>query len=490
MQFSWEELKNDAELLKNAVRKYGVRGLADKVDKTHPTIIHHLNKLDDRPEIENHGRNQQDYLEGNLEDEKEAAEDERLQIKEFDDGTYTIKHPSKGEFHTSEEELNELRFYYCQLGLTQDTTTNKLQKQFDNFDYDKFKILKKAFHIVHDSQPLQQRTINQGDNEELAEQVLEREDKEFDEVFKEKRIKKLERENKKLRKKRYIANRVADKLLPNVQNMRYEPPQFNYIPPDKACDFLIPLVDWHVGKKIIAEKILGNIEGYNREIFMQRLEKYLEAVIHAIKTFKPRKLYVVDFGDTADGRKIYEKQAQNQDLYGYSQCVQAADAQEYFIKSLHSYNSNIEYIKIPGNHQKYDDSDLLIGELVKRGMRNYQNDIKFDVSDKEYKSRTIRGINHVFTHGENIRTGTYTRKSDVMSIIQLMEMHDKYTYVHQGHLHHLSKEGARHNHWLWPSLVGGDWLSNNAMQAGARASQIFLRLTKDGISGFNPVYFD
>jgi len=491
LQFSWEDLKNDPELLKNAVKKYGVRGLAEKVDIKHPTVIYHLNKLDDRPELENHGHNQRKYLAGNLEDEKEAAEDERLKIKEFDDGSYTIKHPSKGTFLTTDDELNELRFYYCQLGLTQDETTNKLKKIFgkDSFNYDKFKILKRAFHIVHGSRPLQERTIDNGNNQELAKQVLNREEKEFDAVFREERIKKLESENRKLREKRYISNRVIDKLGPQVKAMRYSPPEFNFKTSESKCDYLLLPCDWHTGKQIEADNILGLKENYNYNVLQSRVEKYLKKIIYGIKRDNPGKVTTADLGDTADGKDIYKKQAQNQELYGYKQCVKAADLTEYLLAGLHKINPNLEYLRVPGNHSKNDDSDLLIGELVKRGMKNYES-IKFDISDNQYKARIIRGMNHVFTHGENIRTGTYTRAKDVLSIIQLLKLNARYTYVHQGHLHHWAKEGARHNHWLWPSIVGGDELGNNIMQEGARASQIFLRLIDDGIDGIIPVYFD
>ena len=493
MQISWDELKNNPEKLAEMANRYSATELAEKYGLyDHSSVTYQLRK-------HGYSYDQQKRL-WVLEDESEPkeskvpAEDDvpenEINIEEKDNGVYIIHHPTKGEIRTTEEQMNDLRFYYCQIGLTQDETTRKLSDEYPGFDFEKFKVLKKAFHVVHDSIPLQKKTIEENDHEELAEDLIKREEEEFLDVYKTKKLRKLEKENRKLRKKKYIVHEVKKKLLPQVQERTFEPPRFNIQPEKSSCDYLVMSVDWHTGKRVDASKILGEKQGFNRNIFRERVKRYMERVISGIKADRPEKIYFVDLGDTADGRDIYEDQAEYQDLYGYEQCVEAAEATEQALLTIYDYNPCIEYIKIPGNHSRNDDSDLLIGELVRRGLKDYQDHIKFDVAEKEYKSREIRGVNHVFTHGNNIRTGTYTRAKDVMSIIQLMQMHDKYTYVHQGHLNHLAKEGARHNHWLWPSIVGGDDLGNNKMQGGARASQVFVRLTDEGISAINPVYFE
>lgn len=480
----WNKLVDQPEKLAKYCNKSSASQVArDYGLSDHKAVTYHLKKHN--YECTNGTWHKQDV---EVESEPQTvADDERIKIKETEDG-YTVTHP-KGTFKTTEQQLNDLRFYYAEMGLTKDEAIRKLKKDDPYFDYDKLIALKKTFHIVHDSLPYQQETIKNNDAEKLADELLQREEQEFIEVYQTKKLRKLEKENKKLRKKKYVVHEVSKELLPEVQQMKYEPPQFEYIPPDRKCDYQIMNVDWHVGKKVFADVLLGNPKGYNKDIFEDNIDAYLNEIIYGIKTDKPENIYIVDLGDTADGRKIYEEQAQGQDLYGYKQCVKAADVIEYFIKTIHGYNPNITYIRVPGNHQRNDDSDILIGKLVERGMRNY-DEIEFDVSEEEYKTRTIRGINHIYTHGQHIRKGTYTRANDVFSIIQMMGYEDKYTYVHQGHLHHLAKEGARHNHWKWPSMVGGDWLSNNAMQEGARPSQVFLRLTEQGISSINPVYFD
>ena len=93
-------------------------------------------------------------------------------------------------------------------------------------------------------------------------------------------------------------------------------------------------------------------------------------------------------------------------------------------------------------------------------------------------------------HGENLRTGTNTRENDLLNIINRLGYQKNKTYVLQGHLHHLEKQGQGYRHILLPSIVGADDLSANIMNTSSRPGQMAFMLNDEGIEIEKYTYFD
>lgn len=471
---NWNEIKQNPEELANLTNEIGTRGVGDRFQKNKDTVVHWLKK---------HGY---EYTNKKWEKDDDTFEkylqeisDENIKVKK-DNDTYTIYYQEQSAT-VSQDKLQQLYYDYCELNLTIEETAVK-----NNMVTDDFKIIKKAFDIIHDTLPLTDKEILEKSPEENIKEIIDKKKRKIKEQKPVEELRELRKIADKYYEQYYQAERILDNIENKIPSINYKPQQIDYEPQPK--DLMITLSDLHYGKLVLSEHVLGIDEDYNKQTFKVRLNKYKEKIIEKINQLQPETIYVVYLGDLSDDptAKTYPNQHFHQDVSQESQIFECADLLNKFILDISTYNPNIQIVILPGNHgDEIVNPDIVIGGIVERVL-----DFNVDVVKSPYQVLKIRDNNFIFSHGHFLRNGKNTKENDILNIIHSLNLHRSNTYLITAHTHHEEGEGSGYEHKQVPSLVGADGYAANKLNKFARAAQMGFAVEEDGLTDRFKVYFN
>lgn len=478
----WNEIKQDRDKLLEKLIELGTyREVGFEYNVSHTTVSRWAKKHDIEPE---------DYK--NPKEVKEGKEEVKPDYKFFSDKDeeYYIIYKKNDEIKVTEKELQRFKYLYCNKYMQK--SLNYCVRELE-IPRDKLYAIKTAFSITHDDIEFTEHQLQSHTIKELTDKSLTRKKDAVYKNIEDKSLKSDLRELKKLRQEDYIVTKWLDGLSEIVDDYQYIPPKYNINKEDrKRRSVILNLADMHVGKKVEGESLLSGKGDYNKTVFDESKEKLIKETIQYIKIVKPEKLYILNYGDGADdpAGNTYPGQKDNQDLRKEEQLLAYVDALNDIIFSLRDYVEDIHYSAVPGNHSDSVNWDIVAAMFLKRYFGNYDN-ITVDARMKPDKVHSIYDSQIIQTHGNNIRTGKYTRERDLLSMLKIANITADKSYICQGHLHHKeSFEGAGFEFILIPSFVGGDGLAENKMRTTSRARQLLFTMTEEGKKNVHNIYFD
>jgi len=518
--FNWEEVVNNKELLLYFLRKYtSQREVARFFDKDHKAVKYWMDKHDIEVkdyrgydyrdiDVKEYAKRELNKVkpkvtttdnEVSINEEKTNSENNPTKkadefIKETDDYVefedYYVLYLKDQDYKLSKETLKEFKDLYCgpaQMTLAQCSRELRIPRK-------KLKDIKNIFNITHAAIPFLEEEMKEKSVDELTEEALAKKENLFFRKLQQKEYDKAIKELEKYKKKDFYFNRAVNKIIEEINDLDYRPPELYEVGREnpEEVSVVINITDWHKGKLVQEEKILGD-GGYDKYKFDEMVEKYINEALLLIEEKNPEKVYILNYGDGVDGpnSSVYDGQRKNQDVFGENQIIEYAKDLKDFVLSIYDYQPNIYYSSVPGNHSKGDNNaDALANKILEELLIGYDS-IEFDVEKKKHKIIDVYDSRIVQTHGQDIRTGTYTGENDIMNIINMEGLPFKQTYVVHGHLHHERVEGTRYKRIFLPSPVGGDQLSNNTLYTTSRPSQVMFAIKEgEGIKSEHHVYFD
>jgi hypothetical protein len=484
MSISWEEVKESRETLLKLLKKYGgQRPLSRKIGVDHKSIKYWMDKYEITVS---------DYDNGST-SIKEGREEMGPKVEDFGE-YYLINTPDGKYIKFTKEEEEVFRELYCATDPANRLTLRGCSEELE-IERDDLYYIKTALKITHDDIEFTDEQLENLEDEDMVEISKQRRRKNLKRKIREETYKEALRENKKLRKKEYFSNQATEKILDKVDSFDWKKPGVFNVLSDTSNELTLAvnLTDWHFGKLVLGENLLGNIEGFNKNIFQKRIDKYLENIISEIDNNKIEEVVVLNYGDGLDDPNghVYPGQGDHQDVKYEDQFMGYIDALQYFMLSIYDYMPYMRYSAVKGNHSKDGVNwDLTANYTLKKLLENYES-IEMDVSNKADKIVNIYDSSIMQTHGNNIRNGKYTGQLDVLNMMRLADAPGEKVYVVQGHLHHQEQlEGVGHKWYKLPSLVGGDILSNQMMKVGSRPAQTSFLVSREGIVSEKYTYFD
>jgi hypothetical protein len=496
----YNEAKKDRETLLSLLREYGgQRPLARELDCDHKAIKYWMDKygitVEDyeqyEDELEFSGKEKYvDFTEEELDGDYYLNDENKYPYEKIDD-IYIFRAPF-GEFDVSKDILDRVLEDYCNIGLTKKETARDV-----GLSIKEVHVILKGYGVIHDSIPFRKEVQRELTPQEMADLSLEQKEALYYREIEQKQYKKAIRENKKYKEKDYLLKKQADRILENLEQVEYRPPEIVHLNEEKKLNkntLVVNISDWHKGKTVLSAKILGNNE-LNKVIYQQRIDKFIEKVLMMLERHKPEKVLILNYGDGPDSPNadVYPGQREHQDVLYEEQVMGYVQDVVDFILTIHQHHQHVEYAGVPGNHSKGNINwDVLANMFIKELLKDYE-DIKVDSENIEYKVHEIYDYYLVQFHGNFLTTkvDSPTAQKQALSILELEGLPKKRSYLCQGHLHHRAAEGPSYRRILLPSLVGGDRLSANMMQTGARpGQQIFVVEDGEGLTDEHNVFFD
>ena len=411
-------------------------------------------------------------------------------------GDHYLIETEKGSLRIKEDKLKQFKRLYSGGDdyLTKKETSNELgiPKKY-------LQLIKKAFDITHNDIEFTDEELLRHDDEEIINKKILAKKNRIRKKIKHEEYKQAIKENKKYRKLDYYTDKTIDKIKEYLNKLGLVNSNIevleNNINKDSERIIVINISDWHTGKLVEANSIIGYGEGFNKNIYEERINTYLNRCIKLIKEINPQRVLILDYGDGTDNpvANQYQSQQKHQDISYEEQFVKHISDLSSFIESIASYFPNVEYSKVRGNHSKGEINwDLLAAKILKEKYSNVK-EININASKKPIKNFPIFNFNLLQMHGEDMPTkiDTPSSKAKVLGLINMERLYSKHTYIVQGHLHHQAEEGVGYKRILLPSIVGGDDLSNNKMKVTSRpAQEIFVFKKGEGLTTRKIVYLD
>lgn len=492
----YNEIVDNKDILLKKLKKFGgQRPLARELGCDHKALKYWMDK---------YGIKVSDYKDREIDDpysdkaqngEDKKGEDEvKSKVDEHDD-YYVIHSETAGPFIFTKEEEKLFRKMYCPQNSKDQDSINRCARELE-MSRAKLYAAKTALGITHDSLEFTEDEIKNNDEEVLTERALLRKKNRIAKNIEKAEYKKAIKENRKYREQDYIFKKHTNRLIDALDKIDYRAPYLYEIgnEVDKPKTMVINISDWHKGKKVLNEKILGN-NSYNKELFDERVHNYLQDIIRRIELQQPERLYILNYGDGPDGpdANVYEGQVYSQDTYHEEQVMDYVDTLKEFILALYDYQPDIFYSGVPGNHSDEGANwDVVANMMLKRMFADYET-IQFDVEKSDYKIHEIYDYYLVIFHGNQLtkKLTTPTAHKQVLGMLNLENLPFKRTYLCQGHLHHRATEGPNYRRLMLPSMVGSDTLSSNKMQTGSRPAQsVFLMEEGKGLTEEYHTFFD
>lgn len=480
----WRHIRSSRDNLIKYLKRYGgQRPLARKLGIDHKSIKYWMDKYD--IEVNDYYRVPSKVCVGKEEQGPKVEEYEEYYLIRAPDGRYI-------KFTKEEEKL--FREMYCATNPEDRLSLRACSDELE-IDRDDLYYIKTALKITHDDIEFTEDQLEEMDDEKLVELSKIRRRKNLKRKIREETYRTALRENKKLKTKEYFIKQTTNRILEKLDSFEWTPPKyFDVSNKQERLTLVVNITDWHYGKLVLGENLLGDIEGFNKDIFAKRVDKYLDNIINSIDKYQVEEVVVLNYGDGLDdpNAHVYPGQGDHQDVKYEDQFMGYVDALQYFLNTIYNYMPYIRYSSVRGNHSKDGVNwDVVANYTLKKLMEEYDS-IEMDVTDKANKIVKIYDSTILQTHGNNIRNGKYAGQLDVLNMMRLAGVSSNKVYVVQGHLHHQEKlEGVGHNWYKLPSIVGGDILSNEIMYTNARpAQQMFLIADKEGIVNEIFTYFD
>ena len=481
---NWKYIRSSKDTLLKHLKRYGgQRPLARKLGVDHKSIKYWMNKYD--IEVGDYDNGPSEIYEGRKEMGPKVEEYEEYYLIRTPDGRYI-------KFTKEEEKL--FREMYCATNPEDRLSLRACSDELE-IDRDDLYYIKTALRITHDDLEFTEDQLNELDDESLVEISKIRRKRNLKRKIREETYRAALRENKKFKEKEYLTNKITERILGKIEPFEWSTPKYFDVSANQdRLTLVVNITDWHYGKLVLGENLLGNIEGFNKDIFEKRIDKYLQDIIDCIDKYQVEEVVVLNYGDGLDdpNAHVYPGQGDHQDVKYEDQFMGYVDALQYFLKTIYNYMPYIRYSSVRGNHSKDGVNwDVVANYTLKKLMEDYDS-IEMDVNDKANKIVKIYDSTILQTHGNNIRNGKYTGQLDVLNMMRLAGVSSEKVYIVQGHLHHQEKlEGVGHNWYKLPSIVGGDILSNEIMYTNARpAQQMFLISDGGGIIKEHFTYFD
>ena len=489
----WEEIISSKEKLVDFLIECGSqREAGRRLDKDHKAIKYWMDKygieVEDYKNEEVKKAKEDNRFENKKEKLNKVYESERYDYKE-NDSTYIVFGKNK-DIEIHEDDLKEFRQLYCgpaRMTLAQCARELGISRKALNN-------IRTAFNITHDTMPFLDKEVYEKSVEELVEDILTKKETLYHKKLQQKEYDQAKTELKKYKKREYFLNKALDTVKDDIESIDYRPPELYEFGYEEHEDnvLVLNITDWHKGKMVDASQLLGE-GGYDKYIFEEILDKYINEAITLIEQINPEKVYILNYGDGVDGpnAEVYNNQVLSQDIHGEDQIISYIDALKKFVLSIYDFQPNIYYSSVPGNHSKgMNNSDALANKLLAKMLSEYES-ITFNVDKRDYKIIEIYDSRIIQTHGQNIRNGKNTGENDILNMINMEKLPFKRTYIVHGHLHHERVEGSNYKRILLPSPVGGDSLSNNMMHTTSRPSQMMFVIRKGvGIKSEHHIYFD
>ena len=459
----WEELKQNPDKLLDAVDEYGVRGLARRLDITHPAVVYHLNKLDEKSESKE------------KKTEEKQGQEERKANAIIDGDTYIITNASNSRgFNILKERVKQIRRDYC---AKDHLTINQICRKYKIARW-KFMLMKSAFGFTHDDVPYTDEEMYSNDPADLAEEELQRRKDQYFKKLREKELDNALKQLNKYRKKEYFIDKIQSSVLDHFKDFisNYKVPKItkNKHTGNKMLE--IPIVDLHLAK-LSWEPETG--ENYDRKIAMNLFMKVVEDILARVDWQEIEKVLFV-FGndyfnfDDIEGETTLGTHQDNDSRWqkmfntgvelairGIDKCRQVAPT---------------EVILVPGNH---DWTRSFYAVQYLSAWYRQADDVLIDNSPKSRKY--IRYGNSLigFTH-------TDKEKRRIFGCMQVEARKDwgetKYHEWHGGHLHSEQvKEDMGVVVRKLPSITAKDaWHYERGYQAQAR-NQCFVWDKENGL---------
>jgi hypothetical protein len=473
----WDKLKKDKEQLLELLKEYGSQSKLADVSGLKRTTIRYW--------VEKYNITAEDY--SNVKEEKEAPDRENKPDYEKA-GSHYIIYSSDRNYVVEEDLVDEFLQLYCQAGYTMNDVATELE-----IGRDKVSAMWSAFDITHGSIPHREEELKERGPEELAKNDVRRDKKLYWKLIEKEKEKKAYKELKKYYKKEYLTLKAVDRIADRIESFEYREPR-NIITRDRnKISLIVNISDWHKGKLVSEYKLIDeNISGYNsRDIFDERMHKYMLNVKEMIEYYKPEKVYILNYGDGPDdpNHDTYLTQYMNQDIYGEDQFVSYLESLMEFVLFIEDMHDNIVYSGVPGNHSKGAVNwDALGNLLLAKFLSEY--DIDFDVENRKHKVHEIYNSYLIQLHGDKLRRGRSSQENDILNLVTMAGLPLSQTYVVHGHEHHYEKEGTKYKHIKLPSMVGGDDLSAEMMYVSSRPAQVCFLIGDEGMKSEHYIYFD
>ena len=438
---SWDKLKNNPDALLEKAKDSSARGIAREYNLSKTTVTTWLNK---------HGfqydREKDEWFDPAEEEEmRELEEMEDLNQSQQEDDSYqkielddkwVIVPEKKDNVEIEKETLRSIRRDYCdEIGNNHLTKAQITQKY--GITKEKFNIIKRAFDFKHDSIRYTDKEFEENDVSDLVDNTLDQQKEQYMQLLEKKKIKRLERELNKYRKKDYFINQIKDFVGEDLEKFskEYSPPSLNINSRKVESEgkmLEVPIVDLHLDK-LISVADSEDVED-SLDLAEERFMNVVQKTINRVKKYNIEKV-VLPFGNDFfhyDGSSEMTTNGTKMDVDTRWQKMYSRGIQ-LFVKAVDMFRQiapDIKVIYVPGNH------DWTISYFALEYFDAWfkdDRDVKVEVDPKSRKYVKY-GENLIgYTHGDNIA------KKRIRSLMQ-SEVPDKwadteYREWHLGHIH-------------------------------------------------------
>ena len=256
--------------------------------------------------------------------------------------------------------------------------------------------------------------------------------------------------------------------------------------------------------------LLGDTHGgritvsYSPEIYQQRMDNYLEAVMDLINLHRPiRRAYVIKLGDAAQGENVHQGSKIGTTSMPVSQQIfdLIVPSEARFIMSLAQGVSEVIVKGVPGNHGVYDKTapretnwDNFLNKHLAMALQNQKN-VQVECTDQFYQLFDIRGFSFFIIHGDQAK-GSYQG----VPLFALRRKYQEYYayaggfhYAYNGHFHTLGHDAINTiaDFTINPPMVtGDDWALEKIGRASKPIQLVFGVHNKYGRTFEYKVYTD
>lgn len=235
------------------------------------------------------------------------------------------------------------------------------------------------------------RSLNEGIDLNLKHDVLSKEGREG--YARDSELKSLRKEAKRLQKAVFDQEAALERFVEASNEPRVAPGfEFRSVDGPKKRDAILHMSDWHYGQLVLPESTAGGVNFFNRDVFEQRLGKYVDSVCATLEDFSGaytlENLIFALGGDMVEGYGVFEGQEWH---LWEDPMVQVVNACDLYSAAMHEIMGvaiencgvkNVSVMAVPGNHGKPGGRkagatpstysyDWLLYKLLEKELKNY-----------------------------------------------------------------------------------------------------------------------
>lgn len=358
------------------------------------------------------------------------------------------------------------------------------------------KFIINALKITHSSLPFTSEKIEEGNEDELVDEMISSKGFNIQQKFEKLDWKKTQEDADKWRG---LQNNVLNPLTSILNSWtppKYTPIKTKNVKQKDESELIIFSSDVHFGIKA-DERYLQNQKGWGIDDTCGLVKSYANKLVEHIETQNYSRINVCLAGDfihsingfTDKGTKL------ETDCIGSEVIEKAFDSMVDFIYTIIEQHDNIRVFAVNGNHSELGDHVLY--RMLQLYFR-HERRIKFEVTDKQHLFFKVYDNLFLLSHGyssytknrvpqkgiarENYVNNIFMAYKDISSVDRM--------YALFGDQHHFeSQEMTNVESFIFPSLVGGCRYGDNSGYK-SRVRQNILSVKKDGIHQITNLYFD